>query len=85
MLQWGLAGFAATSVLCGFAWTAELLIIARGLQGIAGALLVPSSLALIVAVFNGSGPGAGHRPVVGLDQRRRLSRPRCWADSRSMC
>lgn len=57
VLQWGLAGFAATSVLCGFAWTAELLIIARGLQGIAGALLVPSSLALIVAVFKGPAQG----------------------------
>ncbi|WP_091249449.1 MFS transporter [Arthrobacter sp. ok909] len=53
VLQWGLAGFTATSVLCGFAWSAEVLIVARGLQGIAGALLVPSSLALIVTVFAG--------------------------------
>lgn len=53
VLQWGLAGFTATSVLCGFAWSAEVLILARGLQGIAGALLVPSSLALIVTVFTG--------------------------------
>ncbi|GAA2141781.1 MFS transporter [Arthrobacter humicola] len=53
VLQWGLAGFTATSVLCGFAWSAEVLIVARGLQGIAGALLVPSSLALIVTVFTG--------------------------------
>ncbi len=53
VLQWGLAGFTATSVLCGLAWSGESLIVARGLQGVAGALLVPSSLALIVAVFSG--------------------------------
>ncbi|MET3919716.1 MFS transporter [Arthrobacter sp. UYEF20] len=53
VLQWGLAGFTATSVLCGLAWSGESLILARGLQGVAGALLVPSSLALIVSVFSG--------------------------------
>ncbi|WP_427171522.1 MFS transporter [Arthrobacter sp. 92] len=53
VLQWGLAGFTATSVLCGLAWSGEVLIVARGLQGIAGALLVPGSLALIVTVFSG--------------------------------
>ncbi|MCB5273888.1 Multidrug resistance protein Stp [Arthrobacter sp. SO5] len=53
VLQWGLAGFTATSVVCGLAWSGESLIVARGLQGVAGALLVPSSLALIVAVFSG--------------------------------
>lgn len=58
VLQWGLAGFAATSVLCGAAWTAEVLVISRGLQGVAGALLVPSSLALIVNHFSDSAQGA---------------------------
>ncbi|MGY2745766.1 MFS transporter [Arthrobacter sp. UYCu723] len=53
VLQWGLAGFTATSVLCGLAWSGESLILTRGLQGVAGALLVPSSLALIVSVFSG--------------------------------
>lgn len=53
VLQWGLAGFTVTSVLCGLAWSGESLILFRGLQGIAGALLVPSSLALIVTVFSG--------------------------------
>lgn len=58
VLQWGLAGFTATSVLCGLAWNGESLIVARGLQGIAGALLVPSSLALIVTVFSGPAQSA---------------------------
>ncbi len=49
----GLIGFGVTSLLCAFAPTIEFLIISRGLQGIAGALLVPSSLALILATFSG--------------------------------
>jgi len=49
----GLFGFLITSLLCAIAPTAEVLIIARGLQGIAGALLVPSSLALIISAFSG--------------------------------
>src|SRR3954451_18472226 len=47
----GLVGFGATSVICAFAPTAELLVAARALQGVAGALLVPASLALITATF----------------------------------
>jgi EmrB/QacA subfamily drug resistance transporter len=53
----GLAGFLVTSLLCAVAPNALFLIIARGLQGIAGALLVPSSLALIISVFSGSAQG----------------------------
>ena len=52
ILQWGLLGFAAMSVLCGFAITDTMLIAGRALQGIAGALLVPSSLALIISEFS---------------------------------
>jgi EmrB/QacA subfamily drug resistance transporter len=47
----GVAGFGATSLLCAIAPTVEVLIAARGLQGIFGALLVPSSLAIITDVF----------------------------------
>lgn len=53
ILRWGLVGFGVTSVLCAVAPTAEFLIVARGVQGVAGALLVPSSLALILANFRG--------------------------------
>lgn len=53
ILEWGLAGFALTSVLCGLAWNGEVLVVARALQGIAGALLVPSSLAMIITSFSG--------------------------------
>lgn len=50
----GLLGFLVTSLLCAAAPTAEVLIIARALQGVAGALLVPSSLALIIGSFSGA-------------------------------
>lgn len=57
VLLWGLIGFAATSILCAVAPTAEFLIFSRALQGIAGALLVPSSLAIIIASFSGPAEG----------------------------
>lgn len=47
----GVVLFGITSFCCAIAPSAVLLIAARGLQGIAGALLVPSTLATIVAVF----------------------------------
>ena len=48
----GLAGFAATSALCGLAPTLEWLAVFRLAQGAAGALLVPGSLALITHAFD---------------------------------
>lgn len=53
VMMWGLVGFAATSILCALAPSGLFLVVARGLQGVAGALLVPSSLAMIIAVFSG--------------------------------
>ena len=49
----GLAGFGVTSILCGLAPTLDILAVARLLQGIAGSLLVPGSLAIITAMFEG--------------------------------
>jgi EmrB/QacA subfamily drug resistance transporter len=54
----GVAGFGLTSLLCALAPTVELLVVARALQGVAGALLTPASLAIIVAVFPVSERGA---------------------------
>ncbi len=48
----GLVGFALTSLLCGAAPTIETLIAARALQGVAAALLVPGSLAIVSASFH---------------------------------
>ena len=47
----GVAGFGVTSVFCAVAPTVELLVAARALQGVFGALLTPSALAVIVANF----------------------------------
>jgi len=57
ILSLGLIGFAVTSLLCAVAPNSSLLIIFRALQGIAGALLVPSSLALIISAFSGPAQG----------------------------
>jgi len=57
ILAVGLVGFVATSLLCAVAPTAFVLIVARALQGIAGALLVPSSLAIIMSSFSGKEQG----------------------------
>src|SRR5215212_6353779 len=47
----GVAAFGATSLLCAVAPTIEVLVVARALQGVAGALLTPAALAVIVANF----------------------------------
>ncbi|WP_344250139.1 MFS transporter, partial [Isoptericola hypogeus] len=57
VLMLGLAGFAVASVLCALAPTGPVLVVARLLQGVAGALLVPSSLALIISTFEGEAQG----------------------------
>ncbi len=48
----GVVIFVVASALCGFAANIEQLIVARALQGIGGALLVPGSLALISSSFD---------------------------------
>ncbi|MFG1924781.1 MFS transporter [Cryptosporangium sp. NPDC048952] len=52
VFMFGVAWFAAASLLCALAPTAELLAGARALQGIGGALLTPGSLAMIAATFD---------------------------------
>ncbi|MFI5005646.1 MAG: DHA2 family efflux MFS transporter permease subunit [Solirubrobacterales bacterium] len=47
----GVGGFGAASLLCALAPTIGFLIAFRALQGVAGALLIPSSLAVIVGTF----------------------------------
>ena len=53
----GLVAFGITSVLCAVAPSDEMLIAARALQGVAGALLVPGSLAIVAATFEGEERG----------------------------
>ena len=57
MFRLGLIGFGLASVLCGLAPNMEFLIGARVLQGAFGALLVPGSLSLITANYEGEAQG----------------------------
>ena len=57
----GVAGLGATSLLCALAPTIGLLVAFCALQGITGALLTPSSLAVIVATF----PERERGPAIG--------------------
>jgi len=54
VMRIGLVLFGVTSIAIALAPTPELLIVARAAQGVAGALLVPSSLALITSNFRGA-------------------------------
>ncbi len=53
----GVASFAGASLLCAIAPTATALIAFRAIQGMAGALLAPASLAMITATFAGAARG----------------------------
>jgi EmrB/QacA subfamily drug resistance transporter len=53
----GVATFAGASVLCAVAPDAPALIVSRAIQGCAGALLTPSSLAMLTATFTGTARG----------------------------
>lgn len=53
----GLIGFGVASLLCAAAPSGTFLVVARALQGVAGALIVPSSLALIISAFSGVAQG----------------------------
>jgi EmrB/QacA subfamily drug resistance transporter len=47
----GLAVFAASSLLCGIAWSEASLIVFRAAQGLGGALLAPAALSLLITTF----------------------------------
>jgi len=54
----GIVVFGVTSVLCAVAPDGTTLILARGLQGVAGAILTPAGLAVIATTFSGEERGA---------------------------
>jgi EmrB/QacA subfamily drug resistance transporter len=51
LLVGGLLLFAASSLLCGIAWSESSLIAFRALQGLGGALLAPAALSLLMTTF----------------------------------
>jgi EmrB/QacA subfamily drug resistance transporter len=58
MFTLGVAAFGVASVLCAAAPDSTTLIVFRGIQGVAGALLTPASLAMITSTFSGAERGA---------------------------
>ncbi|MEU3352480.1 MFS transporter [Streptomyces sp. NPDC037389] len=65
----GTAGFTAASLLCAAAVSPEVLVAARGLQGLFGAVLIPQGLGLIKEMFHGRELGRAmgmYGPVMGL-------------------
>jgi EmrB/QacA subfamily drug resistance transporter len=54
----GIVAFGITSIGCAAAPDGTTLIVARGFQGIAGAILTPAGLAVIAATFSGEARGA---------------------------
>jgi EmrB/QacA subfamily drug resistance transporter len=58
----GLVGFAVASIGCAIAPNLPILVVARVLQGAAGSLVVPNSLALLETAYSGEARGAavGH-------------------------
>lgn len=71
----GLAGFGITSAMCGLAPNLETLVVLRVLQGVAGAFLVPGSLALITAGFSGPLQGRAFGNWVGASSGTSLLGP----------
>ena len=53
----GVAAFAGASLLCAIAPDAPTLIVFRAIQGMAGAVLTPASLAMITTTFSGTARG----------------------------
>ena len=68
----GVLAFGVTSLACALAPTIELLVAARALQGVAGALLTPAALAVIVGNFapDRARQGRGHLDRLGLRSER---------------
>jgi EmrB/QacA subfamily drug resistance transporter len=62
----GVAIFTLASVWCGLATSPDMLIVARAVQGVGGALLVPGSLAIISSSFEGEERGKAIGTWAGL-------------------
>ena len=59
---WGNVLFAASSLLCAISGSLVELVIARGVQGVAAALLIPGSLAIITSAY----PASGRARAIGI-------------------
>jgi EmrB/QacA subfamily drug resistance transporter len=51
MFMIGVGLFAASSLVCGLAWSDQVLVAARVVQGVAAAIMAPTALSLLMTVF----------------------------------
>ena len=75
MFTLGVALFGLASLLCSAAPDSTTLIVFRGIQGVAGALLTPASLAVITSTFSGRRARGGHRHVDRVERHLDRDRP----------
>src|SRR3989440_3969338 len=85
----GLALFAASSLLCGLAWSESSLIAFRAVQGLGGALLAPAALSLLMTRVAGGpdrnlalgiyGAASGSGAAVGVLLRGVLTSYLSWS------
>ena len=59
----GLGLFTVASLLCGLAWTSEILVGARALQGLGAAIVSPAALSIITTIFR---EGAERNQALGI-------------------
>jgi EmrB/QacA subfamily drug resistance transporter len=63
VFQAGLALFVVSSLFCGLAWSGEVLIGARAVQGISAAIMTPTALSILVTTFT---DGAERNKALGI-------------------
>ncbi|RZS36436.1 EmrB/QacA subfamily drug resistance transporter [Herbihabitans rhizosphaerae] len=49
---WGTTLFGIASLLCGLAWTPEILVLARVAHGVSAAMMAPTALAIVMTTFD---------------------------------
>jgi EmrB/QacA subfamily drug resistance transporter len=62
----GLALFTLASLACGLAWSQSVLVVARGIQGLGGAIVDAVSLSLIMNLFTGTADRAKAMGIYGF-------------------
>ena len=59
----GVGLFALASLLCGLAWSGDVLVLARALQGLAAAVMAPTALSIVMTTFE---EGAERNKALGI-------------------
>jgi len=79
----GIALFSAASLLCGLSQSEAMLLVARGLQGLGGAMVSPAALSIILTTFvRGAGAQPRARSLGGDRRRGRRHRAAPWRRDR---